>query len=68
MTLFSGITLAGNTINIRPDTGFAVALGKITFSGLIQGLIQFIIVIAAIIFFFMLLIGGVRWIFSGGRT
>lgn len=61
--------LASNhtTVDIRPPggTGFE-RLGDLTFPELIQGLISIILIVAAIIFFFVLVIGGIRWILSGG--
>jgi cbb3-type cytochrome oxidase subunit 3 len=41
-------------------------LGSITVPGIISAAITLILIVAAIIFFFMLVIGGVRWILSGG--
>jgi len=53
-------------INLRPtDKNFA-SLGSLEFSDIISRAITFILVVAAIIFFFMLVIGGIRYITSGG--
>lgn len=41
-------------------------LTTITLSQIISGLIKGAMVVAAVIFFFMLIIGGIRWIASGG--
>jgi len=53
-------------IELTPTTGLASQLTGITISGIISALISLIIVIAAIAFFFILIIGGIRWIMSGG--
>ncbi|HTK03148.1 MAG TPA: hypothetical protein VL401_00015 [Alphaproteobacteria bacterium] len=42
------------------------SLGNLTLPRIISGLIRTTLVAAAIIFFFMLVIGGIRWIASGG--
>jgi cbb3-type cytochrome oxidase subunit 3 len=64
--MFSALLAATdpNSINLRPGGQF----GQLDFTipQLISAAIQFIFVIAAVIFFFMLVIGGVRWILSGG--
>lgn len=52
------------TINISP-TGEATNL-NFSVSELLSWLITAIILIAGLIFFFMLIIGGLRWILSGG--
>ncbi len=54
-------------INLKPagGTDFA-ALGSLTVPSIISALIRFTVVVAAIVFFFILVIGGIRWIASGG--
>jgi hypothetical protein len=41
-------------------------LGNIRVAGIVSALIQLVLVIAAVVAFFYLLIGGVKWITSGG--
>lgn len=53
------------TINLQPTGNFA-NLGTLTFPSLVSGLIRFTLVIAALVFFFILVIGGIKWILSGG--
>lgn len=62
------VVLAGTsgTIDLSPGVGLAGELEGITIEGIISGLIQLLIIIAAIVFFFILVIGGIRWIMSGG--
>jgi hypothetical protein len=58
---------ATNTISLTPapESGFT-PLGGITIPSIISALIRLVVVVAAVIFFFMLVIGGIRWIASGG--
>ena len=41
-------------------------LSKLQIGDIISGLITLALVVSAVIFFFMLVIGGIRWIASGG--
>src|SRR5262245_20542097 len=60
-------SLAQDTINLKPNqnSNFG-ALGSFTIPGIISALIRLTLVVAAIVFFFILVIGGIRWIASGG--
>jgi hypothetical protein len=59
--------LLADTINIQPAQGTDFAkLGGLTLPSIISGLIRGALVVAAIIFFFILVIGGIKWIASGG--
>src|ERR1035437_1972342 len=53
------------TIDLSPK-GYFLPLGSLDFPGMIAILVRFMVIIAAVIFFFMLVIGGIRWIASGG--
>ncbi len=53
-------------INLKPQGEAFSNLGNLTIPSLIAGLIRFTVVVAAIVFFFILVIGGIRWIASGG--
>ena len=55
----------GDKINLKPGGDF-VNLEELTLGGIVAGLIRLILVIAALVFFFILVIGGIRWIASGG--
>jgi len=59
--------LLAQTIKLQPaeNTDFA-SLGGLTIPGLISALIRLTVVIAAVVFFFILVIGGIKWIASGG--
>lgn len=59
--------LLADTISLTPAPGSGFEnLSKLTFPTLVSGLIRLVIVVAAIVFFFILVIGGIRWIASGG--
>lgn len=61
--------VAQNLELIPNNTGAQDGLGTLkdlTFTGIISGLIRGALVVAAVVFFFMLVIGGIRWIASGG--
>lgn len=54
-------------IELKPGQGSGFEnLGNLTIPSLVSGLIKLVVVIAAIVFFFILVIGGIRWIASGG--
>ncbi len=57
-------------INLTPGGGGSadkfVGLSSITIGGILSGAISLVLVLAAIVFFFMLVIGGIKWILSGG--
>jgi TRAP-type C4-dicarboxylate transport system permease small subunit len=58
--------LLAEKIELQPKTGDFVGLGTLTLPQIISALIRGIVVIAAVIFFFILVVGGIRWIASGG--
>ena len=59
--------LAQDSINLKPTNGSGFSsLGGLTVPGIISALIRLTVVVAAIVFFFILVIGGIRWIASGG--
>ncbi len=60
--------LIADTLNVdlNKNLGQFGSLAGFTFGGIVSGLIRGALVVAAVIFFFMLVIGGIRWIASGG--
>lgn len=56
---------APQTFNFQPQGAFAI-LNGITLPRIVSGLINVVLIVAAIVFFFILVIGGIRWITSGG--
>ncbi len=65
--LFTGIVSAqvNSTVSLDAPSGFE-NLQAISFGGVIEWAIAVVLVLAAVIFFFMLVIGGIKWITSGG--
>lgn len=64
--LFSTAVLAAEeTISLEPTGKFA-ELGNLTVGGIVSAAIRLVLIIAALAFFFILVIGGIRWIASGG--
>jgi len=59
------VVYAADKIDIAPSGEFK-ALGNLTIGGIVAGAIRLVLVIAALVFFFILVIGGIRWIASGG--
>ena len=55
---------ADEPISLQPGGQFTQL--NFTIPSFIQAAIQLVFVVAAVIFFFVLVIGGVRWILSGG--
>lgn len=53
-------------VQIKPKTTEFQPLQNLTIPGIISGLISLVLIIAALVFFFMLVIGGIRWMLSGG--
>ena len=66
LTLWNFAVSAQDTIKLQPQAGQFVPLGKLTVPQIVSGFIKMSLVIAALIFFFVLVIGGIRWILSGG--
>lgn len=56
----------GQEINLKPEGGLAGSVSNLTIGAIIAGLLKLSLVVAAIVFFFILVIGGIRWIISGG--
>ncbi|OGM05442.1 hypothetical protein A2125_01250 [Candidatus Woesebacteria bacterium GWB1_43_5] len=54
------------TITTIPKGTQFSGLSGLNIGQIVQGLITLALVVAAVIFFFMLVVGGIRWIISGG--
>ncbi len=68
INFLSGIVLAsdgGQTVTLNAPPGFE-NLEFLNFADVVQWGISVVLVLAAVIFFFMLVIGGIKWIMSGG--
>lgn len=59
------LTAALAQINIGAGGQFS-NLNNVTISSIISALVTIVLIVAALVFFFMLVIGGIRWITSGG--
>lgn len=58
--------LAQDKIEFGKNVGEFDKLTGLTVPSIVSGLIRMTLVIAAIVFFFILVIGGIKWIASGG--
>ncbi len=56
---------AQDSLNLSA-TGDFKKLGDITVSNMVSGAITMVLIIVSLIFFFILVIGGLKWITSGG--
>ena len=56
---------AANEISLSPANEFS-NLGKLTIPNIVSGGISLIMIVVSIVFFFILVIGGLKWITSGG--
>ena len=65
MSLFSLAVYAADQIQLKPKGEFS-PLGDLSIGGIVSGAIRLVLVVAALVFFFILVVGGIRWIASGG--
>lgn len=59
LALLAQIDLQKNLGNFQPAT-------SLTVEGMVSGFIGLVLVVAGLAFFFILVIGGIKWILSGG--
>lgn len=64
-TFFTTLLAQGNSFNMLPGGEFT-NLGGITIFSIVSALVILVLVVAALVFFFMLVLGGIRYITSGG--
>lgn len=57
---------AAEQIDLKSNLGEFEKLGSLTIPAVVSGLIKMALVVAAIVFFFILVVGGIKWIASGG--
>lgn len=60
-----GIVLAAEEINLAPEGQFS-DLAQLTIPKIVSGGIRLILVVAALTAFVFLIIGGIKWVTSGG--
>lgn len=59
------LAAADSTVDLLPKGQFSI-LGGLTVGQIVSTAVRLSLVIAAIVFFFILVIGGIKWIASGG--
>lgn len=64
--MLNALLAQSDTIQLNKNVGEFTPLTGLTLPSIITGFIRLTLVIAAIVFFFILVIGGIRWIASGG--
>ena len=58
---------AADTINLTPKANSSLSgLSNLTVGGIVSGAISLVLILVALVFFFILVIGGLKWITSGG--
>lgn len=62
---FAVPAFAQDKINLAPADEFA-GLSELTAPGILSGAIGLVLLLVAIVFFFILVIGGLKWVTSGG--
>jgi len=62
----SAQVLGDNAINLGPPGGFGTIPSNIDLKTIIGSGLQLLLLIAAVFFFVYLIIGGIKWIMSGG--
>ena len=60
------VLAAGEEITISPQGDDFNALPNLTVNGIISGAINLVLILVALVFFFILVIGGLKWVTSGG--
>lgn len=61
-----GLLAAANEIDLQTVGKNFKGLESLTVPAIVSGLIKMALVVAALVFFFILVVGGIRWIASGG--
>lgn len=61
------VGVAAQNVQIKPGGTDFTPLTSLKVETMIPNIITWVLILAAIAFFFMLVIGGVRWILSGGE-
>jgi hypothetical protein len=66
MKLITLKPVLADEINLAPKDSNFEPLTDLTVSGIVSGLITLVFVIVTLVFFFILILGGLKWITSGG--
>lgn len=65
-SVIAPVYAAGNDISIKPAGTSFNALTNLTAGGIISGAINLVLIVVALVFFFILVLGGLKWVTSGG--
>ena len=57
---------AADSIEIKPAGSDFNALTNLTANGIISGAVSLVLIVVALVFFFILVLGGLKWVTSGG--
>lgn len=60
------VLAATEKIELKPSGTEFASLTGLSVSDIVSGLIKLAVIIAAVVFFFWLVLGGIKWIMSGG--
>jgi hypothetical protein len=66
LAAFPLLAQSDKEINLRPDEGIGAKLQTLTIGSIVAAALKLALIIAAVVFFFILVVGGIRWILSGG--
>ncbi|AKM83107.1 hypothetical protein A2422_04015 [Candidatus Woesebacteria bacterium RIFOXYC1_FULL_31_51] len=55
-----------NKINLQPGGDLVGSVQDLNIGDIVSGGLRLVLVVAALVFFFILVIGGIKWIMSGG--
>jgi len=58
--------LAADNIEIKPVGSDFNSLTSLTANGIISGAVSLVLIVVALVFFFILVLGGLKWVTSGG--
>lgn len=64
--LANPVVVLAQNINLGPPTGFGTIPSNVNLATIIGGVLQMLLLVAAVFFFVYLVIGGIKWIMSGG--
>lgn len=63
---FLAVPAYAATIELTPGTSDFKPLTGITVGGIVSGAISLVMLVVALVFFFILVMGGLKWVMSGG--
>lgn len=57
---------ANDSIDLTKDLGSLQGVNNLSIGGMVSGFLSLILIVAGLAFFFILVVGGIKWIVSGG--